>query len=193
MTNGPFANWQTPLNVIPITNLLMGVPIEPANFAKNLTCLTRDLNTYVAQTYTNYDFLYQALEAENMTSFATQINGILGGDQLGLHSGAHFIMGAPASSLYVSPQDPIWYPLHTMLDNLFTSWQLRHPDIANTFSTMDGTMTAVNTPPSANVTLDTVQPDVNYFSTDAGLDGILVGDVMSTTAGPFCYKYDVAL
>ena len=82
--------------------------------------------------------------------------------------------------------DPIWWPLHTFLDNIYTSWQIRHPDIANVTY---GTETAVNLPPSANVTLNTIEPDWGYFQ----MDPIAAGELISTTSGPFCYRYDVAL
>ena len=33
-------------------------------------------------------------------------------------------------SIHVSPQDPIWYPLHTMIDRVFTSYQAANPSVA---------------------------------------------------------------
>lgn len=190
VTNGPFANMEVTMQVIPTTYVLDGLDLPSWAFQKNTSCLTRDLNTYAAQTYTNYDLLYQALNAATISDFSDQVNGILGGGTLGLHSGAHFVVGSPASSLYVSPMDPVWYPLHTMLDNIYTAWQSRHPDVANT---VYGTNTAVNKPPSAATTLETPEPDWGYFGYAHDADGINVGELMSTTGGPFCYKYDVAL
>ncbi|RMZ78954.1 hypothetical protein DV737_g3722, partial [Chaetothyriales sp. CBS 132003] len=189
VTTGPFANLEVTMQVIPIQYVIEGLPLPSTAFQKNVSCLTRDLNTYAAQTYTNYDLLQEAMESPNISDFTTQINGIFGGDALGLHSGAHFVVGAPASSLYVSPMDPIWYPLHAMLDNVYTSWQLRHPDQA---TLLDGTNTAVNVPPSPNTTLDTPEPDWNFLGWGQDQAEILVGELMSTTSGPFCYKYDVA-
>ncbi|KAJ9617286.1 hypothetical protein H2200_001007 [Cladophialophora chaetospira] len=186
VNSGPFAGWQTTMADIPITVLLTGSPLPPTAYDLNQTCLTRDLNTFVAQTWCNYTALELALEANDQAAFDAQINGILGGSALGLHSGAHFIIGSPGSSIFVSVQDPIWWPLHTFLDNVYTSWQTRHPDVANATY---GTETAVNAPPSPNVTLDTIEPDWGYFSRDQ----IAVGELISTTSGPFCYKYDVSL
>lgn len=188
VTTGPFANMEVTMQVIPSSFVVNGLDLPPTAFQKNVSCLTRDLNSYAAQTWTNYDALNEALASPNISDFSTQINGVVGGGKLGLHSGAHFVVGAPASSLYVSPMDPIWYPLHTFLDVLYTSWQLRHPDIANT---VYGTLTAINLPPSDNATLDSVMPDVDYFSAPFG--DSTIGELISTTSGPFCYKYDVAL
>ncbi len=186
VSSGPFAGWQTTMADIPITFLVGGLPLPPTAFQLNTSCLTRDLNSFAAQTWCNYTALELTLEAPSRQSFDEQINGVIGGASLGLHSGAHFTMGAPASSIYVSVMDPIWWPLHTFLDDVFTSWQNRHPDLA---TSQFGTETAVNLPPSANVTLDTIEPDWGYFSRDQ----ISVGELISTTAGPFCYKYDVSL
>ena len=186
VTSGPFAGWQTTMQTIPITGIIQGLPLPPTAFQLNQSCLTRDLNSYVAQKWCNFTALYECLEAPDPATFDTLINGALGGGNLGLHSGAHFTLGAPASSIYVSVMDPIWWPLHTFLDNLYTSWQIRHPEIANVTY---GTETSNNVPPSANVTLDTIEPDWGYFQ----MDPIAAGELISTTSGPFCYKYDVPL
>ena len=139
---------------------------------------------FAAQTWTNYTAVQTAVEAPSLEVFDTLLNGVIGGGALGIHSGAHFIVGSPASNIFVSAQDPIWYPLHTMLDRTYVSWQARHPGLAkDTF----GTQTAQDLPPSANVTLNTIVPDAGYFSKGKQYT---VGDLISTTSGPFCYKYD---
>lgn len=186
VNSGPFAGLQTTMAPIGIDILIAGLPLPDTAFDLNVTCLTRDLNTYAAQRYCNYTALYQALETDDLNEFDHLINGIIGGGELGLHSGAHFIVGAPASSIFVSVQDPIWWALHAMLDNLYTSWQIRHPDLA---TAVYGTETANNAPPSPNVTLDTPESGWGYFDPNR----YPVKDLTSTTSGPFCYKYDVAL
>ena len=65
---------------------------------------------------------------------------------------------------------------------MYVQWQKAHPDI---YDQMFGTMTANNVPPSANVTLDTMEPDWGYLH-----ESMPVKDLISTTAGPFCYDYD---
>ena len=68
------------------------------------------------------------------------------------------------------------------MDKVYTDWQLANPDAAND---VDGTETFANVPPSAVVTANTYQPDWGYFS-----PSVTVGDLLNTTAGPFCYKYE---
>lgn len=182
--SGPFADMN--YTMAPVSNgfLLNGTEPPHSVFNRNEKCLTRDLNTFVAQKWCNYTAVQEAVEAPNLLKFEEAVNGVIGGGALGIHSGAHFIMGNPASNIFVSAQDPIWYPLHTMLDRVYTSWQARHPEMANNTW---GTQTAQNLPPSANVTLDTVIPDAGYFSKGQQWT---MRELMSTTAGPFCYKYD---
>lgn len=181
--SGPFANLITTMPPVSIDYLINGTDIPHSVYDRVDSCLTRDLNTYAAQTWTNYTAVQVAVESPDLASFSQVINGVLGGTSLGIHSGAHFVVGPPASNIFVSAQDPIWYPLHTMLDRTYVSWQARHPDQAED---VFGTETAVNKPPSPNVTIDTIVPDLNYFDTNV----YTVGELLSTTAGPFCYVYD---
>ncbi|ETN36347.1 uncharacterized protein HMPREF1541_08624 [Cyphellophora europaea CBS 101466] len=188
--SGPFAGFKATMKPIPINNLIEGKPLPANAFEKHSHCLTRDLNEWVARKWTNHTALEEALEADSMENFDCLLNGSPGEGDLGLHSGAHFTLGssAVASNIYVSAQDPIWYPLHGMLDLMYTSWQLRHPDIADS---LWGTETAANQPPSAKVYLDSCMPDWGVLGAPYGV--IKVADLMKTTGGPFCYKYDVEL
>lgn len=182
--SGPFKGMPATMPPIDINFLINGTAPPHSVFNLEETCLTRDLNTYAAQKWNNYTAVQLAVEAPDPASFNAQLNGVFGGTQLGIHSGAHFIMGPPASNIFVSAQDPIWYPLHTMLDRTYISWQKRHPDQAQaTF----GTMTANNAPPSANVTLDSVVPGFGPFG---GGNSWTVGQLLNNTQGPFCYVYD---
>lgn len=182
VTTGPFAYMNYTMASIPTTIVLQNQPLPPTAFDYRPQCLTRDLNTFVAKTQTNATLWEAAVAAPDAATFELLVNGKLGGGQLGLHSGAHFTVGSPGSSLFASPQDPVWYPLHAMLDYTYWTWQQRHPNIAHTLS---GTETAVNLPPSANVTLTTQTPDWSYL-----FPSLPIGDLVSTTAGPFCYTYE---
>lgn len=167
---------------ISVTVILEDEPLPSTAYDYVPQCLTRDLNTYVALTQTNISQWEAAVVAPNATYFSLLLNGVLGATQLGLHSGAHFTVGSPGSSLFVSPQDPIWYPLHTMLDYTYWTWQNKNPNVSHTLS---GTETAANLPPSANVTLESMEPDWGYL-----FPSLQIGDLVNTTAGPFCYTYE---
>lgn len=180
---GPFEGMNYTMQVIPSQLLSTGDPLPPTTFVRNESCLTRDLNDPVSALYLNATAYQLALEAPDQPTLSTLLNGVFGGAALGLHSGAHFSVGPPFSSIFVSPQDPIWYPAHAFLDVIYTKWQGLHPEI---YDQLYGTQTANNVPPSANVTLDTVVPDFGYFYEDP----ITIQELISTTAGPFCYIYE---
>ncbi len=179
---GPFAYMNYTMASISVTVILEDEPLPSTAYDYVPQCLTRDLNTYVALTQTNISQWEAAVVAPNATYFSLLLNGVLGATQLGLHSGAHFTVGSPGSSLFVSPQDPIWYQLHTMLDYTYWTWQNKNPNVSHTLS---GTETAANLPPSANVTLESMEPDWGYL-----FPSLQIGDLVNTTAGPFCYTYE---
>lgn len=186
ITDGPFVNMVTTLAFIDPSVLITGAPINQSNYDYVPSCLTRDLNQFVAMTWTNETDVTEAVHSPDAASFELALNGVIGGSSLGIHSAAHFSIGGPMDSIHVSPQDPIWYPLHAMIDHVYWSWQIQNPSIADTLS---GTMTAINIPPSPNVTLTSIEPTWGYFDESQ----IMVGELVSTTSGPFCYQYDTIL
>jgi tyrosinase len=181
VTTGPFANYQTTFAPIDIGVALSGGPLPPNAFNYNPSCLTRDLNSFVANTWTTQAEVDAAVALPDIASFQASLNGNVTADNLGLHLGAHFTVGGIASNLFTSPQDPIWYLLHAYMDKVYVDWQTANPGAAFGVS---GTETFSNVPPSAPVTADTYQPDWGYF-----YPSVTVGDLLDTKAGPFCYKY----
>jgi tyrosinase len=191
VTTGPFANLTVPMKNIP-NPYLGNDTLPPDAYAYQPNCLKRDLNTYIASTYTNTSSIIAATRATDAAAFDTALNGVFGGGVLGIHSGAHFEIGGAQgqmSSIFVSVQDPIWFAMHTFVDLVYDSWQRNNPDQADGVS---GTMTAGNVPPSEEVTLDSALPDWGYLKPNE--DGsIQVGDLLNTTDGPFCYEYDLQI
>jgi tyrosinase len=90
--------------------------------------------------------------------------------------------GDPGRDVFVSPSDPAFWHHHSMIDYVWWIWQ--NLDWEGRGDAISGTGTFLNDPPSANTTLDTVI-DVGF----AGEDPIAMRDIMSTTAGPYCYIY----
>jgi len=181
--SGPFADWIATLAYIDPLFLISGDPLPPTTYNYNASCLIRDLNSYVAQTYTNYGLVQTTAHSADAATLELNLNGVIGGSSLGVHSAAHFTIGGFMNSIHVSVQDPVWWMLHANIDRIYSSYQINNPDKAFDLS---GTETANNAPPSPNVTLDTIEPDWGYFDSSS----IPVRDLLSTTAGPFCYQYD---
>jgi tyrosinase len=182
VTTGPFANLTVPMAYIS-PNYLRNGTLPATAFAYQPNCLRRDLNPSIARLYTSPTNITSALE--------TALNGLLGGGTLGIHSGAHFSVGGAVgqlSSIHVSPQDPVWFAMHTFVDLVYDSWRKRNPEVAEQVS---GTGTAGNVPPSEAVTAESVLPDFGYLE-----DGeVRVGELFETNGegGRLCYEYDVVL
>lgn len=68
-----------------------------------------------------------------------------------------------------------------MIDRLYWLWQMLHPTAAGTIG---GTITVLNSPPSREAFLD----DTVYLS-DNLAPPQEIENLLSTTAGPFCYTY----
>lgn len=73
-----------------------------------------------------------------------------------------------------------------MIDRVWWLWQMQDPETrvwGN--NNLAGTNTFMNSPPSANTTLD------DWVTFDfAGGPPMQIKDLMSTTSGPFCYAYE---
>ena len=182
VTTGPFANYQTTFAPVDIQIALSGGPIPRSVFDYNPACLTRDLNSYIAQTFDNQGAVDAGIATPDVASFQRALDGNPAVGNLGLHTGAHFTVGGMAANVFSSPQDPIWYLLHAYMDKIYVDWQNAHPDVAFTVS---GTQTFQNTPPSPNVTVDTPEPDWGYF-----YPSVPVGTLLDSQGGPFCYRYE---
>lgn len=102
-------------------------------------------------------------------------------------SSGHWSLGGdPARDLYVSPGDPAFYLHHAMIDRMWWIWQMQDPaSRVSGNNAIGGTNTFFNSPVSANTT---GQDWVDYgYATGPPRQ---IKDLLSTTAGPFCYVYE---
>jgi tyrosinase len=100
---------------------------------------------------------------------------------LGLHAAGHFAMGGDAGDIFSSPNDPVFFLHHAMLDRVWWLWQALHLDQAETVA---GTLTLSNRPPSRNATVEDVVL-MKYL----GLEAREIKELLSIVDGPFCYVY----
>jgi tyrosinase len=97
--------------------------------------------------------------------------------------GGHYAMGGdPDRDADNSPCDPGFWLHHGMIDRVWWIWQ--GLDLETRRYAISGTGTFLDQPASSNVTPETV------FDTGHATDGpIAMGELMSTTMGPFCCVY----
>ncbi|CAH0014985.1 unnamed protein product [Clonostachys rhizophaga] len=153
----------------------------------NPRCLKRDLSSEVNRRYSNASsILSNILKPQNVADFQLQIQGKPGTGTIGIHGGGHYSLGGdPGRDVFTSPGDPAFYLHHSMLDRVWWIWQMLDPK-KRVFSdsAISGTNTFLDSPPSANTTLDDY---VDFFY--AGGTPTKIRDLLSTVHGPFCYVY----
>ncbi|PYI12264.1 Di-copper centre-containing protein [Aspergillus sclerotiicarbonarius CBS 121057] len=184
VTSGPFQNYT--VNMGPAALSLPGgnttSVANPLDY--NPRCLKRSLTTAILQRYNTYPKIASLLVDNNdVWDFEMTMQGIPGSGSIGVHGAGHYSMGGdPGRDVYVSPGDPAFWHHHGMIDRVWWIWQ--NMDLEARQTAISGTGTFLNEPASANTTLDTVI-NVGYAKGRPRA----MKELMSTTAGPFCYAY----
>lgn len=188
VTSGPFKDMS--VNLGPAALDLPGGAVESSPngpLSYNPRCLKRDLSDGVNRDYANASaILSNILKPRNVYDFQMQMQGVPGSGSIGIHGGGHYSLGGdPGRDVFTSPGDPVFYLHHSMIDRVWWIWQQLDPQ-ERQFSenAVIGTNTFLNTPPSANTTLDDY---VNYGY--AAGPPRKIRELTSTTSGPFCYIY----
>jgi tyrosinase len=158
--------------------------VQPNPLDYNPRCLKRDLSTAILQRFSNATAVVkQILDNKDIWDFQMVMQGVPGSGSIGVHGGGHYSMGGdPGRDVFVSPGDPAFWLHHGMIDRVWWIWQAL--DVKNRQYAISGTGTFLNFPASPNTTLSTMV-DIGY----ANGGPIAMQDLMSTTAGPFCYVY----
>ncbi|KAH7037046.1 uncharacterized protein B0I36DRAFT_313204 [Microdochium trichocladiopsis] len=106
----------------------------------------------------------------------------------GLHSVGHFSFGGdPGGDIYTSPNDPLFWLHHGMVDRAWWMWQNQKPPAERHFQ-IAATRTMRNNPPSDNATLDDII-DLSWVTPQKGGVRSAIKNHVSTVAGPYCYVY----
>lgn len=184
VTSGPFKDWKINLGpadlVIPGTDV--GTSENPLEY--NPRCLRRDLTSAVLKKFNKFsDIVNLIVQNHDVWNFEMTMQGFPETGLIGVHGGGHFSMGGdPGRDVFVSPGDPAFWHHHSMVDRVWWIWQ--NLDWETRRDDISGTGTFLNKPPTPNTTLDTLI-DLGFASGEP----IAMKEIMSTTAGPYCYIY----
>ncbi|KAF9645987.1 Di-copper centre-containing protein [Thelephora ganbajun] len=158
--------------------------------------ITQPLNTFFTPERINAmvdgfpgDFLgFQALFEGGDGSHGA-IHQIVGGDLVGmcpLAAGPNCKRGPKWT-----PNDPLFYLHHAMVDKLWYDWQRRHPE---NFWSFHGGSIGAHSAPGIYAQFPNGGPPFLNFDTDVPGDGLLnnatIFEVMDTRAYDFCYTYE---
>jgi len=172
----------------PTMDTALKIPRNPRSdgYGYNPRCLRRDVNNYFTS-----QFLRPIDIANHIKSTSDQgaFQDALQNDQpnkFSLHTSGHYsIWGDPGGDVYVSPSEPVFWLHHGQVDRHWWIWQNQDP-AKRVQQYKGGTTWFVPNSPAGKITdvqtLDVVTP----LSTPNGLAS---SQLVSTTAGPFCYVY----
>jgi tyrosinase len=149
-------------------------------------------------TKANVDFIVNSFTGDYV-AFQTYVESLAGP-----HPGPHIILGGDLSGLcpfglgqpdcYAgmtwSPNDPLFYLHHAMIDKIWYDWQLRDQSNKNAYG--GGSVSAQVDPSQAAAYPTGAPPFLDLSSVIPGdnlWQGVKIGDVMSTVGGPLCYTY----
>jgi len=149
-------------------------------------------------TQQNVDYTINSFTGDyiNFQAYLENINGphpgahiMLGGDMLGL---CPFGLQVPecTAGMKWSPNDPMFFLHHSMIDKIWYEWQLRDSSNKNAFG---GGTVSVQVDPTQATTYPTGAPPLLNLSSVIPGDGlwedVTVQDVMDTVDGKLCYIY----
>lgn len=150
----------------------------------NPRCAKRDITSYAAQKWLTTENMYNITigpASKNIATFQDELQGRFGDGFLGMHAAGHYSMGGDGGDFYSSPNDPVFYLHHAMVDRVWWIWQALHLDQAGTIA---GNVAAFQ-PNSAKTTLkDIIEANWLYMEPKA------IEELLSTLDGEtFCYIY----
>ncbi|KAE8317692.1 hypothetical protein BDV41DRAFT_561231 [Aspergillus transmontanensis] len=179
---GPFSNYT--INMGPIDGA--GQKAVNYRFEHHPHCLKRDINPTVTRASVTFRHITELILSYDTIEW---FQGVMQKDPrfsvpsvpYGVHRGGHVGVGMVMGDAAGSPGDPMFYLHHAQIDRVWTIWQGLDPDTRR--HAIWGTHTIVDTPPTANMTLDDMI-DFGFVS-----EPVQFRDLMDTLDGPFCYYY----
>lgn len=190
ITSGPFKDYKTNLGPVGPTGA-QNLTENPRKdgFGYNPRCIRRDLSVLAASGASDANSTKLIKNNNDIASFQSEMQGPFdyGVKEYGVHTAGHYIVsGDPGGDVYISPGDPWFWLHHAQIDRTYWIWQNLGLPKRDRFSSIAGTLTLKNQPPSRNATLD----DLVDIGVNDGFAGIRIRDAMDTMAGtPFCYIY----
>lgn len=152
--------------------------------AYNPRCAKRDLTNFAAASWLTPTNLYNLTigpASKNVGTFQDELQGRFSDGFLGMHAAGHFSIGGDGGDFYSSPNDPVFFLHHAMLDRVWWIWQALH---LNQYSSVAGTVVPFQNTGAKTTLKDLIQ--MNWLN----VDDVTLEEVMSTLDGePLCYIY----
>ncbi|KAH8655364.1 putative tyrosinase [Xylariales sp. PMI_506] len=148
-------------------------------------CIRRDITPELTSAWATDDHLLSMYTNETLDTIGPWQDTLQAAT--GLHSIGHFTYGGdPGGDVYTSPNDPMFWLHHGMIDRVWWIWQ-NQDSIGRSFQ-ISGTRTMLNVPPSDNATIEDII-EVGYAAPPSEPPSAIKYHV-STVGGPYCYIYE---
>ncbi|KAF2262185.1 Di-copper centre-containing protein [Lojkania enalia] len=181
INTGPFKNMSVHLGPL-ATSIDVNLTANPQadGLGYNPRCVRRDITDYFTKQYLRVQDIESLItQTSNISSFQDVMQIDTAAGVFGVHSGGHFtIWGDPGGDFFTSPGDPAFFLHHGMIDRTWWIWQNQDP--ANRVMTVAGNVSLFGGPEG------TLDDDVNLAVLAPTWK---IKDLVSSTAGPFCYVY----
>ena len=129
---GPFKDHTLNLGPVALAN-----PASDGGLGYNPRCLVRDLHPEWSQLTRPSEIVRVFEKCDDLACFGNDAEG-----PGGFHTAGHFIIGGIAMDPWASPQDPMFWLHHAMVDRMWSLWQGLKPE--ERVRQVYGTQTAFN-------------------------------------------------
>ncbi|RDW85203.1 hypothetical protein BP6252_02793 [Coleophoma cylindrospora] len=180
VTAGPFVNHTVRLGPFPFELVFTGK--VPSNWTvANPRCMQRDLSIAINELYNNASSVAYLMQ---QTKTITEFQGNMSGADVhaGVHGGGHYILGGSGLDFFASPNDPMFWLHHGMIDKVWSDWQSEDPT-QRTWA-LNGTDTIFDPPGATEITLDYEQT-WGYLSAARP-----TWQMLRVGYEGFCYRYE---
>lgn len=164
------------------------IPNNPRadGFGYNPRCLRRDVNSYFTTQFIRpIDIANHINSTKDIAVFQDTLQTDTA-KAFSLHTSGHYtIWGDPGGDFYVSPGEPVFWLHHGQVDRHFWIWQNQDP-VNRVQQYKGGTLMMVPNSPAGHIA------DLQELSVVApkGWGAEPSKNLVSSTAGPFCYVYE---
>lgn len=173
-------------------------PLE--SLKRNPRCLTRTIDESTFNFSSNWDDVYPpAMSAKSHVQFQAFIDAldfidpedrIDSGALISAHSLGHAVIGGDLQDVYSSPNDPLFWVHHTLLDYIWAKWQEAD---RSRLADIGGPRTTEGSGPSSSDQVETTTLDTPVWMGFMN-DDVAVREVMDISnrdnQGVLCYKYE---
>ncbi|EHA46650.1 hypothetical protein MGG_10561 [Pyricularia oryzae 70-15] len=186
LVSGPFKNMTVYLGPLAATADPRPKANPQANgLGSNPRCIQRDVTNYLSSRYgRTQDIVNLITRNSAIGPFQTAMQSTTG-SAIGIHGVGHFVHGSqdPGGDFYISPNDPVFWLHHSMIDRVWTIWQSQ--DLANRLMVIAGGTSMFG----IGSRLQSLDDLIDLGNVEPTAKKWKIRELVSIVDGPLCYMY----